>query len=479
MRHSTTANASIAHDEVAARVSVCEPRTEAPCTMPRVTRGGGQRPGRGALLLAHALVAAAALHALPSRLPAVDAFSYTGNVGSSISFSLPPYDDNQEEIRWTVTGPAGALLGLTFTSFNTEGCCDPTSVWDGEPPHAAFTTYYGRGPTSMFMSTGNTLTVTFSSDSSVTGSGWDAVVVVFGGDNTEPGGSCGVYAPGSAPPEGAVRLAGGMAMTTGRLEYYHDGAWGTVCDDHFSNSGVEVVCRQLGCGGVTGEEYDALGGDDLWIVLDDVACVGDETALGQCPARAFGVHNCARSENVAIRCLDCDVCGPSWPAGFDPTFVSPESGASPRPPMCGQDVYPGAARLAGGAGNAGVLEVFDDDSDTWGTVCGRNAFDMSTAGNVVCRQLGCEGGVAERMEPAFVSTAPIALDGVWCDGTEPSLAQCDVQRDVPTCGHGEDPCYLSIVQNRAVLCCAVLRRLCARSVAWCCAHIAWVAHASM
>ena len=49
---------------------------------------------------------------------------------------------------------------------------------------------------------------------------------------------------------GNVRLADkweeSHKLAIGRLEIYHDGQWGTVCDDGFTNTEAIVVCTQLG-----------------------------------------------------------------------------------------------------------------------------------------------------------------------------------------------------------------------------------------
>lgn len=38
----------------------------------------------------------------------------------------------------------------------------------------------------------------------------------------------------------------GKSATEGRLEIKHNGVWGTVCDDGFTNAASTVVCRQVG-----------------------------------------------------------------------------------------------------------------------------------------------------------------------------------------------------------------------------------------
>ena len=42
------------------------------------------------------------------------------------------------------------------------------------------------------------------------------------------------------------------------------------------------------------------GVGQIW--LDDVACVGTEARLIDCPARTIGTHNCVHSEDVGVRC---------------------------------------------------------------------------------------------------------------------------------------------------------------------------------
>jgi len=46
----------------------------------------------------------------------------------------------------------------------------------------------------------------------------------------------------------SVRLVGSGSLLAGRLEVFHNGVWGTVCDDGFTDEEALVACYSLGFG---------------------------------------------------------------------------------------------------------------------------------------------------------------------------------------------------------------------------------------
>ncbi|XP_071785590.1 CD5 antigen-like [Asterias amurensis] len=107
----------------------------------------------------------------------------------------------------------------------------------------------------------------------------------------------------NTPAEGDLRLAGSSTSGAGRLEVYHHGIWGTICDDNWTDNEARVACRQLGYDGVTSTfDYTDYGRSTSSILLDNLFCTGREARLSQCPHNGWGEHNCNHLEDVAIAC---------------------------------------------------------------------------------------------------------------------------------------------------------------------------------
>ena len=105
--------------------------------------------------------------------------------------------------------------------------------------------------------------------------------------------------PSGGPSETDLRLVDGANAHEGRVEIYHAGEWGTVCDDSWTTNDAEVACRQLGYAGTASAHTHATFGEGtgrIW--MDDVRCAGDEERLADCEFRGWGSHNCRHSEDA-------------------------------------------------------------------------------------------------------------------------------------------------------------------------------------
>ena len=105
--------------------------------------------------------------------------------------------------------------------------------------------------------------------------------------------------------DGDVRLVDGFNPLEGRVEICLNHAWGTICNNRFSNSDARVICRQL--------PYDFNGTQVLPIsnftqgtgpiFLDEVGCTGNEERVEECGGPAPGLHTCNHSQDTAIQCI--------------------------------------------------------------------------------------------------------------------------------------------------------------------------------
>ena len=95
-----------------------------------------------------------------------------------------------------------------------------------------------------------------------------------------------------------VRLSGGFAPYAGQVTVYHQGVWGTVCDNGWDENDAAVVCRELGYPGVTmatkGSFYEY--GSAGTINIELVGCYGNETKLSQCSYATSSEQSACRTE---------------------------------------------------------------------------------------------------------------------------------------------------------------------------------------
>ncbi|KAM9622950.1 macrophage scavenger receptor types I and II isoform 2-T2 [Trichechus inunguis] len=104
-------------------------------------------------------------------------------------------------------------------------------------------------------------------------------------------------------PDKTVRLVGGSGPHEGRVEIFHNGLWGTICDDYWEARSGQVVCRSLGFRGILTVHKAARFGQGtgpIW--LNEVFCFGRESSIEECKIKTWGSRTCSHNEDAGVTC---------------------------------------------------------------------------------------------------------------------------------------------------------------------------------
>ncbi|XP_072041245.1 scavenger receptor cysteine-rich domain superfamily protein-like [Amphiura filiformis] len=190
--------------------------------------------------------------------------------------------------------------------------------------------------------------------------------------------------------DGDIRLVGGTSDThsDGRLEIFHNGQWGSVCNDGWSDVDTLIACRHLGYNSVGSAVLAPDSALGAW--FSNVSCTGDENHFGECSFNYWNeTSQCNNGNYVALNC----------------------SGASNK------------LRLVDGLTNRdGNVEIYHNGR--WGSIC-PNDWGINEV-RVVCKYFGFsgEGEVLNRVISPESSSGPTWLGGLNCSGSESNLAEC-------------------------------------------------------
>ena len=96
-----------------------------------------------------------------------------------------------------------------------------------------------------------------------------------------------------------------LLLISGRVEVYHNGQWGTVCDDNWDINDATVACRQLGYGrAVFAAKRATFGEGNGPIHYENLNCIGSEAHLADCPYNRvrYWPFACRHSEDAGVVC---------------------------------------------------------------------------------------------------------------------------------------------------------------------------------
>ncbi|KAM8916135.1 lysyl oxidase homolog 3B isoform 2-T2 [Spinachia spinachia] len=223
-----------------------------------------------------------------------------------------------------------------------------------------------------------------------------------------------------------VRLSGyPRKHNEGRVELFHQGEWGTICDDDFSIHNANVLCRHLGFVSATGWTHSAKygkGQGKIW--LDNVQCNGGEKSIELCMSRGWGNSDCTHDEDAGVVCKDERI-----PGFVDSNVIETRVNENSIEAVRLRPVVAMSRRKL--PITEGVVEV--KHRDGWAQICDLGWTIKNT--HVVCGMLGFphERKVNKNFYKLYLERQKnhFHIHSVACSGAEVHLAACPLEFSKP------------------------------------------------
>ncbi|XP_069016847.1 lysyl oxidase homolog 3B isoform X2 [Embiotoca jacksoni] len=223
-----------------------------------------------------------------------------------------------------------------------------------------------------------------------------------------------------------VRLAGyPRKHNEGRVELFYKGEWGTICDDDFSITNANVLCRQLGFVAATGWTHSAKygkGQGKIW--LDNVQCSGGEKSIDHCKSRGWGNSDCTHDEDAGVVCKDERI-----PGFVDSNVIDAQVVENKVEEVRLRPVVAMTKKKL--PITEGIVEVRYKDG--WAQICDLGWTIKNT--HVVCGMLGFphERKVNKNFYKLYLERQKtyFHIHSVACSGTEVHLAACPLEFSKP------------------------------------------------
>jgi hypothetical protein len=253
--------------------------------------------------------------------PATGTFFDSGGNGSNYS--------NSENFTKTFTVPVGNCVSFTFTTFQTESCCDFLSIYDGPNNLSPLIgSYSGVSSPGVVNATGNSITFVWSSDASVVDIGWVAspgcvasctAAPVAGTAQAAPSQSCVAYAS-------TLSLSGGVYACGKTYQWqsasniagpYTNIAGATSVSASVNNTVTTFYRCIVTCGGFTAASSPAT----CSLVPAGVCGLCNIQSIVSLPFNSGAQTTCGNGDNVNTGNVT-NICGTSWYYGGEDAVYS-------------------------------------------------------------------------------------------------------------------------------------------------------------